>query len=413
MLRTIVGLDIGTCNIRCVIAEIGDDGALQIIGIAERPSKGVRNGIIVNIDAACAVIKETIEAAEVESGTEVVEVYTSVGGSQVTSLPSTGVVGADPRGGNAEVEIKEEAKRRALECAKSISIPLNEELLHILPQEYLVDGREYANPIGIKGVRLEVKVLLLKVSRSAFKNIEECITRAEYRLRRITLKTLAATYAVLRDDERDLGSILIDFGGGSTDVIVLNHDSPVFTASIPLGGASVTSDIAEVLGIPFYMAEDLKLKHGSCIAGDNDDKEEIVIPGVGGLPPALITKSTLCSIIEARVEEILVSVRREVVRRSGLKELKGTIVLTGGGALLSGIESLTQSVWKTAAVRVGSAPDLGGVDDAYRNADFATAVGLVLANKDDVSLRSQSKRSLKRRRDKGEGWFGRFLRKIK
>lgn len=144
-----------------------------------------------------------------------------------------------------------EAKNRALDCAQAVSIPLNEILLHILPQEYLVDGREYANPIGIKGVRLEVKTLLLKVSTSAYANINECIMRAEYQLRRITLKTLAAAYATLREDERDLGSILIDLGGGSTDVIVLNKDAPVFTTSIPAGGNRVTNDISEVMGVPF------------------------------------------------------------------------------------------------------------------------------------------------------------------
>ena len=157
MARTIVGLDIGTCWIRAVIAEVNANDEIEIIGISKRPSQGVRNGIIVNIDATKNVIKETIEAAEISAGTTVVEVYTSIGGSQVTSLPSTGVVGADPKGGNREVEIKMEAKNRALDCAQAVSIPLNEILLHILPQEYLVDGREYANPIGIKGVRLEVK----------------------------------------------------------------------------------------------------------------------------------------------------------------------------------------------------------------------------------------------------------------
>lgn len=413
LVRTIVGLDIGTCWIRTVIAEVNAADEVEIIGISKRPSLGVRNGVIVNIDATKNVIRETIEAAEIIAGTTVVEVYTSIGGSQVTSLPSTGVVGADPRGGNHEVEIRQEAKNRALECAKAVSIPLNEILLHILPQEYLVDGREYANPIGIKGVRLEVKTLLLKVSTSAFANIKECITRAEYQLRRITLKTLAAAYATLREDERDLGSILIDLGGGSTDVIVLNKDAPVFTTSIPAGGNRVTNDISTVMGVPFSVAEELKLKYGTCWLDEGEADDEVIIPGVGGLPPEVTVKSVLSEIITARVEEILMSAKKEVVRRSGLTELRGTIVLAGGGALMPGIETLAQEVWKTTAVRIGCTADYGGSDDSYRNADFATAVGLVLANRNDDTPGAVPRRNAKKQKaDLKRSWFRSLLKKI-
>ncbi|MGN0730129.1 cell division protein FtsA [Treponema sp.] len=413
LVRTIVGLDIGTCWIRTVIAEVNANNEIEIIGISKKPSQGVRNGVIVNIDATRNVIKEAVEAAEISAGTTVVEVYTSIGGSQVTSLSSTGVVGADPKGGNRDIEIRQEAKNRALECAKAVSIPLNEALLHILPQEYLVDGREYANPIGIKGVRLEVKTLLLKVSTSAYSNIKDCIMRAEYQLRRITLKTLAAAYATLREDERALGSILIDLGGGSTDVIVLNKDAPVFTTSIPAGGNRVTNDISTVLGVPFSVAEDLKIKYGTCWLNEGEENEEVIIPGVGGLPPELTDKSVLSEIISARVEEILVSARTEVIRKSKLSELRGTIVLTGGGALMPGIETLAQEVWKTSAVRIGCCADFGGSDDSYRNADFATAVGLVLANKnDDSSMATSRKISKKQKTDSKSNWFSNLLKKI-
>ena len=411
MAHMIVGLDIGTCWIRTVIAEVSPEGDVEITGISKTPSQGVRNGVIVNIEAAKNVIKESVEAAEMQAGATVVEVYVSIGGSQVTSLPNNGLVSADPRNERREVEIRQEAKTRVLESAKSISIPLNEILLHILPQEYLVDGREYSDPIGIKGVRLEVKVLLLKVSSSAYSNIQECITRAEYVLRRITFKTLAAAYATLRKDERDLGSILIDLGGGSTDVIVLNKDAPVFTTSIPAGGNRVTNDISMVLGVPFDVAEDMKLKHGTCWLNENEADEEVIIPGIGGLPPELTNKAALSEIITARVEEILVSARREVVRKSGLTELRGTIVLTGGGALMPGIETLAQSVWGTSAVRIGYSADFGLSDESYREADFATAVGLVLANKDDEQYAS-SRKVKKQRADPKSGWFSNLLKKI-
>lgn len=410
--RTVVGLDVGTCWVRAVIAEVGAN-SMEITGVSKRPSKGVRNGVIVNIDDAKNVIKETIEAAGEMAGTTVYEVYVSIGGSSVSSMTSPGVVGVDPRGGNREMEIRQETKNRALECAKAVSIPLNEQLIHIIPQQYLVDGVEYQNPIGVKGVRLEVKTLLVKVSSSPFSNIKECITRAECDIKQITLKTLAASYATLREEERDLGSILIDLGGGTTDVIVLYKDAPVFTTSIPSGGNRVTDDIATVLGIPFAVAEELKLKYGCCWLDENDASSEVIIPGIGGLPPEVIEKKQLYEIINARVEEIFIAAKKEVIRRSGLTELRGTIVLTGGGALMPGIETLAQEIWRTSAVRTGFSPDYGSPDNSYRNADFATAVGLVIANRGDEQTVSLSKKNARKQNAEAKkSWFNRLLKKL-
>ena len=221
MSRRIVGLDIGTCFIRTVIAEIDSDGRIEVIGLSKIPSQGVRNGIIVNIDAAKEAVQAAIEAAEQMAGVEVTEVWTSIGGSQVSSMKSSGIVGVDPKGiSTSPLEIKPEAKERALKSAKSMLIPYDEVLLHIIPQEYLIDGKDYPDPIGNLGVRLEVKALLVKVSKSAQGNIAECIARAGYELRNITLKTLAAATATLHKDEMTLGSILIDLGG----VLCPNHN---------------------------------------------------------------------------------------------------------------------------------------------------------------------------------------------
>ncbi|MBQ0039575.1 MAG: cell division protein FtsA [Treponema sp.] len=412
MSRRIVGLDIGTCFVRTVIAEIDSDGHIEVIGLSKVPSQGVRNGVIVNIDATKEVVRKSIEAAEQMAGVEVVELYTTIGGSQVSSIKSTGVVGVDPKGNSTRpMEIKLEAKERALKSAKSLLIPYDEILLHIIPQEYLIDGKEYPDPIGNLGVRLEVKALLVKVSKSAQGNISECIFRAGYELRNITLKTLAAATATIHKDEMALGSILIDLGGGSTDVIVINKNAPVFTTSIPYGGNRITNDIAQVLGIPFSIAEDLKLNYGSCWLEPEEEKDEVIIPSIGGMPPACIDKKLLADIISSRVEEILLAVKKEVVRHSGLKKLSGTIVLTGGGALMPGIVTLAQAVWNSSSVGVGYGADHGGADTSYRNADFATVMGLVLTNKDD-DFRNTRKAAKKQSSEPKKSFFRNLLGKL-
>lgn len=418
MSRRIVGLDIGTCFIRTVIAEIDSDGRIEVLGLSKIPSQGVRNGIIVNIDATKEAVQNGIEAAEQMAGVEVSELCTSIGGAQVSSMMSTGIVGVDPKGiSTSPLEIKPEAKERALKSAKSMLIPYDEVLLHIIPQEYLIDGKDYPDPIGNLGVRLEVKTLLVKVSKSAQGNISECIARAGFELRNITLKTLAAATATIHKDEMALGSILIDLGGGSTDVIVINKNAPVFTVSIPYGGNRVTNDIAQVFGVPFSVAEELKLKYGSCWLDPEEENDEVIIPGVGGLPPAITNKKLLCEVISGRVQEILEDilskVKKEARRHPGLERLNGTIVLTGGGALMNGIVTLSQAVWNSTSVGTGTCSDFGGTDTSYRNADFATVMGLIMSNKEE-SLRNLSKRNTKKQNmEPKKNFILNFLNKMK
>ncbi len=396
MSRIIVGLDIGTCFIRTVIASVDHNGKIEVIGASKKPSQGLRNGVIVNIDATVKAMQETIEEAEQMAGTIVTHVYTAIGGSQVESLDSKGQIGIDPKGRNRPIQIDQNAKNRAFESAQAILIPLDRRLLHIIPQSYIVDGQEYPDPIGIQGVRLEVKTHLVTASTTALGNIKTSVERAGYEPSRITLKTLAAANATIHDDEMDLGSILIDLGGGTTDVMVLNKGAPVFTASIPTGGNKVTSDIATVLGVPVPIAEKLKLENGTCWLYGGEENEEIIIPPIGGLPPEQTNKEVLYEIISARMEEILTAVKKEVVRRANLKRLDGSIVLTGGGAMMPGILELTQSIWNTTAVRIGYSADFGGVNDFYREADFATATGLVITNKNDMSAENVSKKTAKK-----------------
>ena len=378
----IVGLDIGTSFIRCAIGELNEENKVEIIGLAKSPSQGLRNGVIVNIDAAMNVIKETVEAAEQAAGVEVTSVYTAIGGAQIESINSKGQIGVDQSGKNRSLEISKSAKDRVIEASKFFPISPDKKLIHVIPQEYIIDGTPgFKNPIGIMGVRLEVCAHLVTASVTALSNIDQCIRRAGYERRYTMLKTLAEVDACMYEDEMEVGSILIDLGGGTTDVIVLNKGAPVFTASIPVGGNMVTNDISVVKSISNATAEKIKIENGCCWILGNEKEEEVIIPGVGGKPPEQTTRYELCEIIQPRVEEIMKMVKKEVVRRSNLTKLSGSIVLTGGGALMPGIVELTQSVWGTTSVRIGGAPELGGTDTSYRDADYATVVGLVLANK--------------------------------
>lgn len=381
--RIVAGLDIGTCFIRTVIAEVDSDDKIEIIGVSKVPSQGVRNGVIVNVEAAMNSIRESIEAAEQQAGVLVTYVFTDIGGSQVETMNSTGTAIVDTRGRNQPMEIGVDAKMRAIESAKAVLIPFDKIRLTVIPQEFYVDDTLYPDPIGIKGVRLDVKTHLVSASRTALENIRQCILRAEYNvdLDHTCLKTLAISRACAYDDEIDLGSIIIDLGGGTTDVMVLNKGAPVFTTSIPAGGNRVTNDIAQVMGVPFAVAEKLKLDYGTAWLFGGEDREEVIIPGIGNLPPEQSNREVLSEIIQARLEEILNMAREAVIKGSNLKHLNGSIILTGGGALMNGIVELTQNVWKTTAVRLGQASELGEVDLPYRSPEFATCVGIVLVNK--------------------------------
>lgn len=412
MSEIVVGLDIGTCFIKVVIAEQIDD-RLEIIGVAKRPSQGLRNGgVIVNIDAAMNSIKETIEAAEQMAGVEVTSVFTAIGGSQTESLNSKGQIGVDTSGKRRSLEINENAKARSIEAAKAVVIPLDKKLIHVIPQEYIIDGLTgYKDPVGILGVRLEVQVHIVTASITAYSNIEQCIGRAGYMLGGvIMLKTLAAAFATVHEDEMELGSILIDLGGGTTDVMVLNNGSPVFTASIPYGGNIVTNDIALVKNISNSTAERIKIESGCCWFTGTEETEEVIIPGVGGQPPERTTRYELCQIIQPRIDEIFSLVKKELVRKSKLTKLNGSIVLTGGGALMPGIVEMAQSVFGTSAVRVGESAAYGGMDNSYRSTDFATAVGLIVMNKDKASedKRRKSRKNSEEGKIKKAGLFERF-----
>lgn len=413
----IVGLDIGSAFIRVAIGELDFDNNIRIIGVAKSPSKGVNNGVIINSSAVEACVKEALGAAEQMAGVDVSYVYVSIGGSQVSSINSSGQIGIDPSSRNRRMDVGENAKKRAIDAAEAINYPLEKQKLHTIPREWIVDGISYKNEhikdlIGTEGVRLEVKVHIVMASITACKKIDDTIMHLGYQRSGRTLKTLAAAVATLPREDMELGSILIDLGGGTTDVMVIYDSAPVYTVSIPVGGWYVTNDIAQVKGIPFDVAEDIKIKYGCCWIDESEEDETVTIPGVGSRPPEETSRFELCQIIQSRMDEIFSMIKDSVRKHSGLTSLNGSIVLTGGGALMYGIVELAQSVWHTSAVRKGEAPNLGDLDcgplgrNAYRQPDFATAVGLVLANKSGAEAEKPSKKSNSRHEDKKDVFGG-------
>ncbi len=387
----IVGLDIGTSTVRAVIGELDENNCLQISGVGKSVSTGLRSGIIVNIEATMKAITSAIEAAELMFGCEVTSCYTAIGGTQIDSLNSRGLVAVSNRSKGSR-EINQDDIDRVIDAARAVALPIDREIIHVLPQSYIIDGiQKTKDPRDMIGVRLEAEVHIVTAALTSMQNIFRCVSRAGYTIDGVMLKTLAATQAVMTEEERELGSILIDIGGGSTDVLVLLDGAPICTSSIPIGGSLVTNDISIVRGISNETAERIKLSDGCCWEPLLTEFEEVLIPGVGGRPPESISRADICRIIQPRMEEILVMVKEKIAQQTRLKKLSGNIVLTGGGALMPGIIELTSHVFDTQSVRIGIPGNLGGIMDDYRTPEYAVAAGLVVAHS-DVLKKTEDKR---------------------
>lgn len=401
----IVGLDIGTSVVRVAIGELDPEtGKMTIIGTSQKKSAGLRNGVIVNIEEAKNAIKEAIDAAEQNAGTIVESVVTAVGGDLIESQNSRGVVPVSS-GNKSTKEIGEADVQRVIDSATAIKVSDDKEKLHVVPQNYIVDGVSgIREPIHRMGTRLEAEVHIVTVSKSIIQNLRSCISRADYILDGVMLKTLAQTQSICHSDEMELGSILIDLGAGTTDVLVLYKGAPISTASIPVGGNHVTNDISLVMGISSSAAEEIKIRSGCCWGPniDPENEEEVVLPGVGGRPPEVTSQAQICEIIQARMEQIFRMARAAVAKntKDSIKELSGNIILTGGGANMDGVVELAQNVFKTSSVRIGYPDSLGGIEEDYRKPDFATVIGLVVANK-TLLQKNDAKRNKKRRSSNG------------
>lgn len=401
MTNLIVGLDIGTSFVRAVLGAINDDDSVEILCVAKKPSLGfVRGGAIINVDRMKNIVNDVIDELEQKFGYQVQSCVTGIGGKYIESLNTHGFVPVYSVG-RREREINEDDIDRVILAARSVMIPPDRETLQVIPRDFIVNGvngYKSENVLGTQAVRLEVDVHIVTASKTQINSITQCIEHAGYELDCVFLKTLAAANAVMIKEERELGSILIDLGGGTTDVIVIIDDAPACTASIQAGGNFVTNDIAYVRGIPVETAEKIKIDYGCC--WDElliDDDRDVVIPAFGGRPSELTKQSKICEIIQSRMSEIFCMVRDEIVQRSGLTQLSGSIILTGGGALMKGVVELAQYTFNTSAVRIGYPGQLGGVEETYRSSEYATAVGLILSDKENLKKLEGKKGSNKKK----------------
>ncbi|UCD83347.1 MAG: cell division protein FtsA [Deltaproteobacteria bacterium] len=367
----IVGVDIGTTKICAIVGEIEEDG-IDIVGIGTHPSRGLRKGVVVNIESTVESIKKVIEEAELMAGCEISSVYTGIAGGHIKGFNSQGVIAIKER------EVKETDVRRVVDAARAVAIPMDREVIHILPQEFIIDNQDgIKEPLGMSGVRLEAKVHIVTGAVTSAQNIIKCIHRTGLNVSDIVLQSLASAEAVLNQDEKDLGVALVDIGGGTTDIAIFIDGSIKHTSVISLGGNHITGDIAVGLRTPAAEAEKIKKKYGCAVTTMVSREETIEVPSVGGRKPRLIPRQKLAEIIEPRVEEIL-SLVIEEINASGFRDLIASgAVVTGGTAILEGLPEMAEELFDL-PVRRGSPTGIGGLVDVVNSPIYATGVGLVL-----------------------------------
>ena len=369
----IVGLDIGTSKIVVIAAEVTSDGTFEIIGMGSHPSSGLKKGVVANIETTVNAIQRALEEVELMANCKIHDVYTGVAGNHIKSFNSHGMVAIKDR------EVSELDVERVMETAKAVNIPANQQVLHILNQEFIIDGQEdVREPIGMNGIRLEVKVHIVTGSISAVQNIMKCVRRCGLEVGDVVLQPLASSMAVLSEDEKDLGVCLVDIGGGTTDIAVFNQGAIRHTAVIPIAGDQVTNDIAMALRTPTKDAEDIKCRYGCALKGMADSREMIEVLGVGERGTRQLSRQTLAEVIEPRVEELYLLVQKEL-RRSGFEELLSSgIVITGGSSSLLGMVELGEEIFHM-PVRLGLPLYRGGLAEVVRTPRFSTGVGLIIA----------------------------------
>ena len=368
----IVGLDIGTTKVVALVADLQPDGALEILGMGGHESKGLKKGVVVNIEETVSAIQRALEEAELMADCKIASAYTGIAGSHIRSFNSTGMVAVKDR------EVSALDVERALETARAVNIPTDQQILHVLRQEFIIDGQEdVREPIGMSGVRLEVKVHIVTGAVSAAQNIVKCVRRCGLEVNDLILQPLASARAVLSDDERELGVCLVDIGGGTTDLAVFTQGAIRHTAVVPIAGSQITSDIAMALRTPIAEAETLKVRHGVALRQLADANEMVEVPGIGDRAPRTLSRQTLAEVIEPRVEELYQMVQK-VLRDSGNEQLLSSgIVLTGGSAVMQGMVELGEEIFHM-PVRLGAPRYAGGLADVVRSPRYATAVGLLL-----------------------------------
>jgi len=397
----IVGLDIGTTKICAIVAERTENG-IDVVGIGSHPSRGLRKGVVVDIDATVGSIKHAVEEAELMADCEITQVYAGIAGGHIRGFNSHGVVAVKDR------EVRQGDVKRVIDAAKAVAIPMDREVIHVIPQEFIIDDQDgIREPLGMSGVRLEAQIHVVTAAVTSAQNIVKCANKAGLNVVDIVLEPLASAQAVLASDERDLGVCMIDIGGGTTDIAVFADGSIKNTAVLGLGGYHLTNDIAVGLRTPFDEAERIKKRFGVASTRYLSSDDIISVPSVGGRRPREISRKILCEIIEPRVEEIL-SLARHEIEKAGLAErIPSGVVLTGGASALDGVGELAEEIFES-PVRRGIPMHIGGLQDVVRSPMYATGVGLVLFG---ASQRRAERGSRFRIRD--ESIFGRVKQRMR
>ena len=369
----IVGLDIGTTKIAALVGEVDSEGKVEIVGIGSHPSRGLKRGVVVNIEATVNSIQRAIEEAELMAGCDIHSAFTGISGSHIRSFNSHGIVAIQDR------EVHQGDIDRVIDAAKAVAIPADQKIVHILPQEFVIDNQDgIREPIGMSGVRLEAKVHIVTGGVSAAQNIVKCVERCGLKVSDVVLQQLASSHAVLSDDEKELGVCMIDIGGGTTDIAVFTDGAIRHTVVIPIAGDQVTNDIAVALRTPTKHAEEIKVKYGCALSSLATSDTTIEIPGVAYKKTKDLSKQTLAVVIEARYEELFALAAAEL-RRSGFADLVASgVVLTGGASKIEGILELAEQAFQM-PVRLGAPQQVSGMADISNNSIYATGVGLLLA----------------------------------
>ena len=395
----IVGLDIGTSKIVAIVAELQPEGSLKVIGLGQHVSRGLKKGVVINIDSTMQSIQRAIEEAELMADCKINNVFTGIAGSHIKSINSHGMVKIK------EAEVSQMDVDRVVETARAIALPSDQQILHILTQEFVIDGQEdVREPLGMSGMKLEVKVHIVTGAVAAAQNIVKCIKRCGLEVSDLILQPLASSMAVLTEDEKELGVCLVDIGGGTTDIAVFKQGAIRHTAVIPIAGDQITNDVAVAFRTPTQSAEDIKIKHGCALRQLADAREMVEVMGVDGREPRQLSVQTLAEVIEPRVVELYEFVLQEL-RRSGMEEMIASgIVITGGSAMMRGMVELGEEIFHM-PVRMGMPRYVGGLSEVVSNPRYATGVGLVLMGK------QQLERQLHGQMESGS--FARILERMK
>jgi cell division protein FtsA len=383
--KLIVGLDVGTSKIAAIVAEVKPEGGFEIIGMGSHPSRGLKKGVVVNIETTVNAIQRALEEAELMADCKIREVYTGIAGSHIRSFNSQGMVAVkDKEVALADIE-------RVVDTARAVQIPNDQQILHVLNQEFIIDGQEdVREPLGMSGVRLEVKVHIVTGAVSAAQNIVKCVRRCGLEVRDLVLQPLASAMAVISDDEKDLGVALVDIGGGTSDLVVYTHGAIRHTAVIPIAGDQITNDIAMALRTPTKDAEDIKERYGCALAQLADSQDMVEVPGLGERDPRQLSRKTLAEVIEPRVEELYSLVQTEL-RRSGYEELLSSgVVITGGSSVMQGMVELGEEIFHM-PVRVGYPAYHGALAEAVRHPRHSTGVGLLLSGMQQLRNREMAR----------------------